>query len=305
MGKGSLRTSIAGLLTVALMGGTMGGAQPAGAGEPRKLHVRPGPGAIQRAIDRARPGDILLVHRGRYRESPIVSKPLTIRGVGPRRPVIDGGCEGLSTIDVRANRVTLRRLKVIGAAADPGGAPFTGFEVDIVFKRNVEVRKLVLRDTCGDADYGINVYGGGRIVLAGNRATGFFDAGIYVGSISDGPILVENNRTPGNNRGILIEESAPGTVVVRGNTSNGNSLAGESATPTGIALADADGIVVRANVTRGNGDYGIHLSEHLGSGSDDNRLFDNVASGNGVSDFQNDGNGNCGSGNSFSIPPCA
>lgn len=300
-----MRTSIVGLLLVALVGGVMGGAQPAWAGGPRKIHVRPGAGAIQRAIDRAHAGDVLLVHPGHYRESPIVSKPLTIRGVGPRRPLIDGECQGLSTIDVRSNRVTLRRLKVIGAAADPGGAPFTGFEVDIVFRRNVEVRKLVLRDTCGDADYGINVYGAGRVVLAGNRATGFSDAGIYVGSISDGPILVENNRTPGNNRGILIEESDPGTVVVRGNRSNGNSLAGESLTPTGIALADADGIVVRANITRDNGDYGIHLGEHFGSPSDDNRLFDNVASGNGGTDFQDDGNDNCGSGNTFSIPACA
>jgi nitrous oxidase accessory protein NosD len=298
-----VRFSFVGLLLVALVAGVAGSAQPTG-GATRTFHVRPGPGAIQRAIDRAHAGDVLLVHPGHYRESPVVSKPLTIRGVGPRRPVIDGRCEGLSTIEVQANRVTLRRLKVVGAAADPGGAPFTGFEIDIVFKRNVQVRNSVLRDTCGDADYGINVYGGARIVLAGNRATGFSDAGIYVGSILDAPILVENNITPGNNRGILIEESDPGTVIVRGNRSNGNSLEGESPTPTGIALADADGIVVRGNITRGNSDYGIHLSEHLGSGSDDNRLFDNISSGNGVSEFQDDGSGNCGSGNSFSIPPC-
>jgi parallel beta-helix repeat protein len=92
--------------------------------------------------------------------------------------------------------------------------------------------------------------------------------------------------------------------VVRRKCSNDSSLDGESPPTTGIALADADGIVVRGNVTRGNGDYGIHLSDHIGGGSDDNRLFDNVASGNGVSEFGDDGSGNCGGGNSFSVPPC-
>jgi hypothetical protein len=45
------------------------------------------------------------------------------------------------------------------------------------------------------------VYGAGRVVLAGNRTSGFSDAGIYLGSTTAGPILVENNRTSGNNRG--------------------------------------------------------------------------------------------------------
>ena len=296
------------LLVVSLVAGALAGAQPAISGEsPRRIHVRPGPDAIQRAIDRADSGDIILVHRGRYRERPVVTKPLTIRGVGRRLPVIDGRCAGMTTIDVQANRVTLRRLKVVGADEIEGG-PFTGFEGDIVFKRNIEVRKLVLKDTCGDADYGVNVYGTGRVVLTGNRATGFSDAGIYVGSISNGPVIVGNNRTHGNNRGILIEESDPGTVVVRGNRSNDNGLAGESPTTTGIALADSDGILLRGNVARRNGDYGIHLDDHGGSQSDDNRLFDNVAFDNGLRDFEDEGTDNCGSGNLFEVgdplPPC-
>ena len=291
------------LLVVAMAGATLPAAGPAAAGGgPERIHVRPGPNAIQRAIKRAHPGDILLVHSGHYRESPVVTKPLTIRGVGPRRPVVDGTCDGVSTIDVEANRVVLRRLKVVGAN-EIQGVPFTGFEVNIVGVRNVEARKLMLRDTCGEADYGINVYGTGRVLLAGNRARGFSDAGLYIGSINQGPVTVINNVTVGNNRGILVEESS-GTVRVRDNRSRSNDLLGESPTTAGIALADADEIVLRDNVANGNGDFGIHLADHRGSGSDHNRLFGNVATGNGTANFQDDGSGNCGAENSFPIDSC-
>jgi parallel beta-helix repeat protein len=301
--KGNMRRWIVRLIAVWLLGGILAGAQPAAAGgAARKIHVRPGPDAIQRAINRADPGDILLVHPGHYHESPVVTKPLTIRGVGSRRPVVDGTCDGVSTIDVDANRVVLRRLKVVGAN-EIQDAPFTGFEVKIVGVRNVEARKLMLLDTCGEADYGINVYGTGRVLLAGNRARDFSDAGLYIGSIDQGPVTVINNVTVSNNRGILVEESS-GTVTVRDNLSRSNDLPGESPTTAGIALADADEIVVTDNVANGNGDYGIHLADHGGSGSDDNSLFRNVATGNGTANFQDDGTGNCGAGNSFPIDPC-
>jgi parallel beta-helix repeat protein len=280
-----------------------GGAQAAGAGAPWKIHVRPGPNAIQRAINRADPGDILLVHAGRYRESPVVTKPLTIRSAGGRRPVINGSCEGVSTIDVNANRVSLRRLKVIGADQIEG-VPFTGFEVNIVGVRNVRAQSLKLIDTCGDADYGINVYGTGRVLLRNNRAVGFSDAGLYIGSIGQGPVIVYDNVTIGNNRGILVEESE-GTVRVLENLSRGNDLPGESPTTAGIALADADHILLQGNRANGNGDYGVHLADHGGSDSDNNRLIGNTAILNGTADFQDDGTGNCEEGNSFSIPPCA
>jgi hypothetical protein len=69
-----VRDQIARLLVASLVVVALGGAQPAAAGGgTRKIHVRPGPDAIQRAINRADPGDILLVHPGRYRESPVVT----------------------------------------------------------------------------------------------------------------------------------------------------------------------------------------------------------------------------------------
>lgn len=232
----------------------------------------------------------------------MVTKPLKIRSAGGRRPVIDGGCEGVSTIDVDANRVILRRLKVVGAD-EIEGQPFTGFEVNIVGVRNVRALQLKLIDTCGEADYGINVYGTGRVFLRNNRAVGFSDAGLYVGSIDDGPVIVYDNVTIGNNRGILVEESH-GTVRVLENLSRGNDLPGESPTTAGIALTDADQIVLRGNRANRNGDYGIHLADHGGSGSDNNRLVGNTAILNGTADFQDDGTGNCGDGNSFPTDPC-
>lgn len=253
----------------------------------RRIHVRPGPNAIQRAINRADPGDILLIHQGHYRESPIVTKPLTIRGAGPRRPLIDGDCEALITMDVEANRVTLGRLKVIGGAY---------FEVNFSSVGRGVARGLRVSDTCGSAEYGVNVFATRKIVLRQNRASGFSDAGLYVGSITTGPVTVRDNLATGNNRGIIIEQVSPNTVVVVGNRANGNDLSGHTADPTGIWLHQSDSVSVIGNVVRNNDGHGIHIDPE----SSNNRLDDNVGSGNGTYDYFNQGGPtNCGTGNSF------
>src|SRR5918999_733188 len=138
-----------------------------------KLEVFPGKNAINRAVKRAHPGDTLRIHRGHYRESlKVEKKRLKLVGVGRGRPVIDGQCEVVYTVMVRAP-------KVVGA----DGEPFPS-EVDFSFVPSGTARDLVVRDTC-DAEYGINVFRAGAIQLIGNEARGgFTDAGIYVGAVT-------------------------------------------------------------------------------------------------------------------------
>ena len=64
---------------------------------------------IQQAIDGARPGDIIEVHRGRYAENLVIDKPLTLHGID--RPTISGSDKG-DTIRVKATDVTLDGLIV-------------------------------------------------------------------------------------------------------------------------------------------------------------------------------------------------
>ena len=70
--------------------------------------VRPGE-AIQAAIARAAPGDVLEIERGAYDENLRIDKPLTLRGIN--RPTLSGGQRG-DTIRVAATDVTIEGLIV-------------------------------------------------------------------------------------------------------------------------------------------------------------------------------------------------
>lgn len=77
------------------------------------IRVAPGE-SIQQVIDRAEPGDIIEIERGRYVENLRIDKALTLRGID--RPTIDGGLSG-HTILVTAEDVTLEGLVVTNSGA--------------------------------------------------------------------------------------------------------------------------------------------------------------------------------------------
>jgi parallel beta-helix repeat protein len=266
----------------------------------KKIEVRRGPNALQKAIDRASAGDKLRVHRGRYRESVVVDKPLQIVNRSHkkkrRRPVIDAGCDDSTTIAVRSPGVRLRGLKVVGSGV---------FGVDFHQVETGRARKLWVKNTCGpDSEYGINLTDTGAIKLIRNRTEGYPDAGIYVGEITDaasGELLISRNDSFGNRRGLVVENSVPAAdIVVDGNRFHDNTVPG-TGDPSGIFVHNSDGVIFSNNVADSNAFYGIHLDLD----SDLNRLFENVFEGNGVQNIRNDGSGNCGSGNSPNpFPPC-
>ena len=278
----------------------------AGQAQAATINVKPGPNAIQKAVDRADPGDKLLVKRGTYREDVLVDKRLRIIGKAGKPPVINGRCRTERTIDVVANRVTLRHLKVKGAESDPGD----GYTVNLIGIESGTFSDLALKESCDQnpAYYGLNVFDTGALEITGITASGgFIDAGIYVGSIGDvgsKPFRIARNETFGNNIGILIEDSVPeANILVRDNETRSNDLSGLS-TPAGILVRRSDGGRYIDNVANRNGEYGIHLLDDGGNTSDDNVLNGNTAVENGDVDFLDEGSGNCGSGNSFPIDPC-
>jgi parallel beta-helix repeat protein len=219
---------------------------------------------------------------------------LTLRDAGDGRPTIDAGCSTDVALDVQHRGVLLKGLRVIG----PGR-----YDVNFVGIPSGSVHDVVLRSTCPGAEYGINVYDGGHLDLAGNRATGFSDAGIYVGGIRDtagGTLTVRGNDLYGNTRGLIVEEALRATdIVVTRNHLHDNTHSGAGAR-SGIYVNVSDGVVFRHNRVNDNGEYGIQLT----SGSDHNRFFDNVARHNPTADFLDDNGANCGAGNTFPLPPC-
>lgn len=261
---------------------------------PRRRHVRPGPNAISKAMERANPGDTLVLHRGRYREAITITKRLRLVAASDGIPTIDGQCDHPIVVAVRAPGVVLRGLRVQGA---DGGVSYA---VDFRGVASGAARGLITKDTCGNAFYGINVFQTGPVRVVGNRSFGFHeDAAIYVGSIANYPgdarILVQDNEAFDSDKGIIIEETVRGTVRVEGNKVHDNDT-------TGIWLNDADGVQVRLNSVTDNGPKGIHL----GAQSDDNSIRDNTVSGH-VLDLDDDGSDNCWRDNTYTtsdpMPP--
>ena len=276
----------------------------AGTVQAATINVKPKPDALQKAIDKAKKGDTLLVQDGVYREDVRVTKPLDIIG-DEGRPTITGQCDEDIIIDVQSRGVTLEHLKVKGATE--AGGP--GYTVNFIGVPTGTAHDLKVEQSCEPEDspqYGINLFDAGNIQITDNRTYGGFrDAGIYVGSISDTrgkELLVDGNESDGNNRGIIIEESDSNeqTIVVSNNEVHDNdSTPGITDQPTGIYIHASDGGLYDNNTVSDNGTYGFDID----APSDDNEFFDNVADGNDV-DFNDQGSGSCGSGNSFSLPAC-
>jgi parallel beta-helix repeat protein len=276
---------------------TMAMASPAVGNAKRKIEIRPGPNAIANALDRAEDGQVLRVHKGRYEEAVTIEKRVKLVGVGRRRPVIDAGCAKPTTVRVVADGVRLRMLKVVGAD--------TGDEVAFVEVSGGRANNVVARDTC-DALYGINVYNTGPIVIRRSRALGFDDAGFYIGEIAStgsGAIRLRESQSHQNHRGLIVENSSGGAIRVIRNQFHANTVPVGFSPPTGVLINNSDGVLVEANTMSANGMFGLHI----GPGSDGNMIERNSLFSNPV-DIENQGSGNCGSGNEFTtgdgLTPC-
>jgi parallel beta-helix repeat protein len=293
----------AGVLAVVVALGVL--ATPAAA---KTIHVRAKKNdAINKAIDRANLGDRLVVHKGTYKDPVVVHKRVRIvgkkkkRGRKSKKPVIATGCGASTAVDVSADGVTLRRLKIRGG---------DDFSLDMSFVDAGTAKQLRVVDAC-DALYGINVFDSGPLQLLQNRSSGYLDAGIYVGGIENTlgqPMVISDNSSFGNNRGLIVEDSddEPGESVeirVTGNRFDDNNIPdppGEGP-PVGIFVNRSDNVTFIDNQVVGNGSYGVHLDPQ----SAFNRFFNNTFSGNGVQNVRDEGSGNCGSGNvPNEFPPC-
>jgi len=245
------------------------------------IEVYPGPNALKNALTSANSGDVLHIHAGVYPEHVTINTSnLTLRSAGDGEVTVDGTCSTPTTMDVRADGTTIRGLRVIGASQNS--------PIEINFSRVATGRVLnsMVEDTCGNAEYGVNVLLSHTIQVIGNTATGFGDAGIYIGAITStqrGPLVIQGNESYGNHRGIIVENSSGGKIRVIGNDVHDNQT-------TGIWITNSDRVRVESNLVQDNSYSGIELD----SLSDRNVIKGNTASGH-TYDLANDaGNtGNC------------
>lgn len=244
------------------------------------IHVRPTTGTLQAAIDAASPGDTIRIHAGTYSETIQITKPLNLVGDGAADVMIDGGCGSQTAVEVISNRVVVRGVTVTGG---------TLYTLDIDESDQVAVTDSIFLESCGVGLYGVNVFHSTRIRVNRNQASGYGDAGIYIGGTDpEAHVFVVKNTCSNNFRGITVEDVLLGgeSVILDSNRAFNN-------TSTGIILENSDGVRIRYNVLMNNADVGIHLD-----GSDDNRLIGNRISGSSL-DVLDTGLSNCWKQNSF------
>lgn len=238
------------------------------------IHVRPTTGTLQAAIDAAASGDTIRIHAGTYSEAIQITKPLHIVGDGAADVMIDGGCGSLTALDVLADKVLLKGVTVTGG---------THYALDMDDRDQVAIVENIFLQSCGTEEYGVNVFHSTNIRINRNQASGYGDAGIYIGgSDPDAHIIVAKNTCSNNFRGITVEEVQAGgeSVILDSNRTFSNIS-------VGIILEASDGVRIRYNTVRNNGDVGVLLDD-----SDVNRIIGNKISGS-PTDVVDHGAGNC------------
>ena len=282
---------------------------------------------IQAAVNAAKPGDLVLISPGVYREEVKVTIPsLVIRGTDRNQVIVDGEFRRPNAISVTADGVAVENLTVRNAVAN--GLFWTG----------VTGYRASYVTAYSNADYGIYAFGSRDGVFEHSYASGSPDAGFYIGqcnpcdAVIDG-IVSENNALgySGTNasdldivRSVFRRNWAgivPNTgdyellppfrrVSIVGNLVEGNgNLAAPglhvewSAFGNGIVLAGGNDSLVQRNYVMDHPAHGIlvtpNLDEHFWTSSG-NQVRDNVVRGSGRADLAlagPAGDGNCFTGN--------
>jgi parallel beta-helix repeat protein len=268
-------------------GRTSDGRLSAAAAPAHTIVVHPGQ-SIQAAVNRAEPGDTVLITPGHYRQSVLVAKDkLRIRGsgTGPGGTVITpaahphGPCgtqgSGICVFDPNQQRT------IIGTQVD--SLEVRNFPQDGVV--GVATRGFVVRNVkaLNNDRYGITKFASSGGQFINNVATGSADAGIYVGDSPDANTFIAGNDVSNNGFGILVRNAQdasiqfndvynncigifvwwlPGTAGgsdIRFNTSQHNNKfcegegeVGFDYSGSGIALLGAHGTLVANNTVLGN-----------------------------------------------------
>ena len=190
--------------------------------------------------------------------------------------------------------MTLSHLRVTGAANEVAGQ-YGAAEINFIDGGRGRAKHLRLRESCDGTLYGVNVFDTGDVAVRDSVFSGYLDAAVYVGGIRDpnDSVTVRGNLTKDGNHGILIEDSLVQPEIEIVDNDGFQNDAGSSS--AGIYIRNSDGVLIEENELTANRTSGIWLDRN----SDFNALVRNSALGNGGTDLRNEGNGNCGLGNSF------
>ncbi|MCE8509175.1 nitrous oxide reductase family maturation protein NosD [Ruegeria pomeroyi] len=225
-------------------------------------------GAIARTLAQAADGDTLRLAPGIYAETLVLSRPVTLDGMG--QATIDGQGAG-SVITVTGPGVTLRGLTVIGSGSDHDGID-SGIQLTKTARAPVVENNVLIGNL-----YGVDIHGAKDALVKGNRIEGRQDRhmnargnGVYVWN-APGAVVEDNDIRYGRD-GIFVNSSRRNIFrnnlfrdlrfavhymyadnsEVSGNVSIGNDL--------GYAVMFTSRVKVLNNVSLGDREHGVMLN---------------------------------------------
>ncbi len=169
-------------------------------GDPQTITVKPGE-KIQDAIDKARPGDTVLISTGTYNEGVVVKRNnITVRGQGQgdTRPTLDGQKQIGNGIIACGDQFVAENLIVKNYQAN--GILVNGSD-------GVTLRDIFADDT---GEYGLFPVHTKNVLMENNVVTRASDAALYIGQSED--IMVRNNEAYGNVTGLEFENTSNGVA---------------------------------------------------------------------------------------------
>jgi hypothetical protein len=215
------------------LGAALTVASGASASASKTIVVGPGQ-SIQAAVNRANPGDTILVKAGVYHQSVQIRKDgITLRGSGdfrggtvlePPKTFPKTFCNtsfGPTGVCIVGKRVTKNGQVITPVTHDTVTALLvTGFPASGVFGYGTDNLTVTRVAALNDGEYGIARFESTDSVFANDTAIGNEEAGFYVGDSPLAHSVVRNSRASGNLFGIFIRHARH--VTVEGNHLHGN-----------------------------------------------------------------------------------
>ncbi|HEY2552315.1 MAG TPA: right-handed parallel beta-helix repeat-containing protein [Streptosporangiaceae bacterium] len=192
--------------------------------------VHPGQ-SIQAAINKALPGDTVLLRPGVYHQAVLIRRDgITLRGskgtvLRPPAKAPRNLCQRVfrgTGICVLAKSVNPKTGAVRTPVYDDTitGLRVAGFRGSGVFGFGTYGLTVTRVSAIRDGDYGISRFESTASLFAHDVAVGNGEAGFYVGDSPDAATVVRDNRASGNEFGIFVRHARG--VTVTGNRSTGN-----------------------------------------------------------------------------------
>lgn len=254
----------------------------ASAASARDWPVRPSGPALAAVLERAAPGDRLLIAPGHYRANLVVDKPVSI--IGRPGAVVDGGQRG-DVLRIRAPDVVVKGLHLLGS-----GRNLTQMNA-VIFVERSAAGTLIQDNRLDSEAFGIWIDGAKGVHVVGNRIGGnpgirSQDRGNGIHLYNATRALVEGNEVWQTRDGIYIDTSSHN--VLRGNYlhdlrygihymySYYNKVVNNRTehTRTGYALMQSKYLIVTGNRSEHDHNYGILMNYIVYS-----TIADNVVTG--------------------------